>query len=313
MTGENSLVAGEADRPMSTEGAGAVDSAAKWVQSVDELAGDMSLDNWLDLGITSGVLAIDAVATYSDPIGSLFSAGIGFVLEHLSPLNDWFDELAGDPDEVAAFAQTWRNVQTEVGLVRTHFGDASRIRLADMTGGGVAAYRNRSIDLSDKLTAIYASAGGTATSFDKLAEIVDLVHDLVRDALSDVIGSLISYALELALTLGAATPLVIHQASTRVAALAATVGSQVRALVRSARNLQDLVSGLRRIIGDIPQWARSGATPIPIHAPGRHSPDTADAAIDHFVDKWRSGLPDVLKGTVGKTAADVTREAGETQ
>lgn len=313
MSQENPLVAGEADRPMSTEGAGAVDSAVKWAQSVDDLANDMTLDNWLDMALTSGVLTLDAVATYSDPIGSLFSAGIGFVLEHLSPLNDWFDELAGDPDEVAAFAQTWRNVQTEVGLVRVHFGDASRVRLEEMTGDGVAAYRTRSNDLKDKLAAISSSAGGTAASFDTLGQLVDVTHDLVRDALSDIVGSLISYALELALTLGAATPLVIHQASTRVASLAGTVGTQVKALVRSARNLEDLVRGLRRIIDDIPQWARSGATPIPISSSGRHSPTTADEAIDLYFDGWRNGLPDVLKGVGVKTGADVLREGGEGQ
>jgi hypothetical protein len=310
---ENPLVAGEADRPLSTEGAGAVDSAVRWASSAEDLANDMTLDNWLDMGISSGVLALDAVATYSDPIGSLFSAGIGFVLEHLSPLNEWFDELAGDPEEVAAFAQTWRNVQIEVGLVRTHFGDASRVRLEEMTGDGVAAYRARSEDLKDKLAAIYASAGGTAASFDTLGQLVDVTHDLVRDALSDVIGSLISYALELALTLGAATPLVIQQASTRVASLAATVGTQVRALVRSAGNLQDLVRGLRQIIDDIPRWARSGATPIPIAGSGRHSPQTADEAIDLYFDGWRRELPDVLRGVGVKTGADVVREGGETQ
>lgn len=313
MTGENGLVAGEADRPMSTEGAGALDSGVKFVGAVDDLANDMTLDNWVDAGIATGVLAIDAVATYSDPIGSLFSAGIGFVLEHLSPLNEWFDELAGDPEEVAAFAQTWRNVQVEVGLVQTHFADASRIRLEAMTGDGVEAYRTRSSDLSDKLTAIQASAGGTAASFDKLGGLVDVVHDLVRDALSDIIGSLISYALELVVTLGAATPLVIHQATTRVAALASTVGSKVRALVRSATNLKDLVRGLRQIIGDIPVWARSGATPIPIATTGRHSPKTANSAIDLYFDGWRKELPDVLKGVGVKTSADVVREAGETQ
>ena len=45
-----------------------------------------------------------------DPLGEALSAGIGWIIEHLSPLKDWLNELAGDSDAVAAAASTWTNI-----------------------------------------------------------------------------------------------------------------------------------------------------------------------------------------------------------
>ncbi len=36
--------------------------------------------------------------------------GVGRLIEHVRPLFDALDVLAGDPDQIAAYARTWKNV-----------------------------------------------------------------------------------------------------------------------------------------------------------------------------------------------------------
>lgn len=311
MTAENDLVAPETDRPLSTEGSGLLDSAVQWADSVDDLHADLSGDAWVDFALSTGVLAIDAVATYSDPIGSLISAGLGFVVEHIKPFSDWFDELAGDPEAVAAFAATWRNIGYEVGNIR--FGlDADReSRMASMEGPGVRAYARQSRTLTLKLHVLYKGSVGAADAYEALSELVDLVHDLIRDCLCDIIGSLISYAAELILTLGAATPLVIQQASTRVAALSAKVGPQVSGVVHSGQSLAEKLDDLRAIIDEMPRWFREGAPAVPLTPAGRHAPRTSDEAIDLAVNGWQRGMPDLFRDIGWKTAADAGKNVKE--
>jgi hypothetical protein len=56
-------------------------------------------------GISAG---LDALAFMSDPIGGLLQYGIVWLIEHVQPLSEALDWLAGDPAQIAAHAQTWR-------------------------------------------------------------------------------------------------------------------------------------------------------------------------------------------------------------
>ena len=47
-----------------------------------------------------------------DPLQGLLSAGIGWLIEHVSFLSEPLDYLAGDPDLVQEKAQTWDNIKT---------------------------------------------------------------------------------------------------------------------------------------------------------------------------------------------------------
>jgi hypothetical protein len=54
--------------------------------------------------------AMDALMVVADPFGSIFAAGVGWLMEHVGPLKDALDKLAGNPDVITAHSQTWQNV-----------------------------------------------------------------------------------------------------------------------------------------------------------------------------------------------------------
>lgn len=230
-----------------TSGAGLIDSGTSLYQAIES-------QNWVDAALSGVAVGFDAVATYSDPLGSLFAAGIGWVIDHFEPIKGWFDDLAGNPEEVKAFAGTWLNVSTAISAANTSYVVGANQKLEKMTGPNVERYREHVEETSDKLSFFSGAARAMSIGTDVAAVIVGFVHGLLRDAIAQVAGAICSYVAELVITLGAATPLVIHQATTRISALAAEIGPKVRGLKTSVTDLDSLMRELRDILNDIPRF-----------------------------------------------------------
>jgi hypothetical protein len=58
--------------------------------------------DWLNLGVDVATDALDLLGVAMDPLGSLASAGVGWLIEHISFLKEGLDKLAGSP------TRTWR-------------------------------------------------------------------------------------------------------------------------------------------------------------------------------------------------------------
>ncbi|KRE61332.1 hypothetical protein [Nostocoides sp. Soil756] len=235
------------DERSGTSGAGLIDSGSSLCQAIADRS-------WVDAALSGVAVGFDAVATYSDPLGSLFAAGIGWVIDHLNPIKGWFDDLAGNPEAVSAFAGTWLNVANSISASNTTFVMGANQKLERMSGPNMERYRQHVDEMSDKLTLYSGAARAMSIGTEGAAVIVGFVHGLLRDALSQVVGALCSYVTELVITLGTATPLIIHQASTRISALAAEIGPKITGLKNSVTDLDSLMRGLRDILNDVPRF-----------------------------------------------------------
>ena len=243
------LVVAPSDRSWHS-GTGLLDSTASYCEA-------LASESWVDAALSGVAVGFDVYATVVDPFGSLFAAGIGWIIDHLEPLKSWFDDLAGNPEEVAAFAGTWQNVSSAVDDVRTDYLQEANRRLGEMTGPGVDAYRQHVENQGDRLQLLATVSQGLSVGYDAMSVLVTFVHSLVRDAIAQVVGAILSYVAELIFTLGAATPLVIHQATTRVSALVSEVVPKIQGLTRSGQSLDEIMSTLRDILNDIPRFLGS--------------------------------------------------------
>jgi hypothetical protein len=241
-----SLVVTPAERSWHS-GAGLLDSGTSLCEAI-------SNETWVDAALSGIAVGFDAVATYSDPLGSLFAAGIGWIIDHLQPIKGWFDELAGNPEAVAAFAGTWMNVSTELGQAKADLEHDTDATTGRMRGRDIDAYRAHVDRELDKLGLLQGATRAMSAGTDIAAALVTMVHGMIRDALAQIAGAVLSYLSELVFTLGAAAPLVIHQATTRVSALAAELGPKIAGLKTSVTDLDSLVRELRDILTDIPRF-----------------------------------------------------------
>jgi hypothetical protein len=249
-------------------GAGLLDSGTSLCESIGS-------EDWVAAVLSGVAVGFDAAATLSDPLGSLFAAGVGWIIDHLDPIRSWFDDLAGNPEAVAAFAGTWLNVSSAVEVARSDFQRDAEKKLGEMKGTDVDAYREHVENELRKLQLLTVATRAMSIGMEGAAALVQFVHGLLRDALSKIVGSILSYLAELVFTLGAATPLVIAQATTRVSALVAEIGPKVSGLRTSVTDLDSLMHQLRDILNDIPRFLGDRYS-VPNH-PGLSWSDTLHA------------------------------------
>lgn len=272
-------------------GAGLLDSGMGVIEGVKD-------KSWVDAALSGVAVGFDVVATVSDPLGSLFAAGIGWIIDHLDPIKGWFDDLTGNPEAVKAFAGTWLNVSIGVGAVRDDFETESGKSLDGMKGPNIEAYREHVRNELRKLKLLEMGSGAISIGFEACAVIVGFVHGLLRDALAQIVGAICSYVAELVITLGAATPLVIHQATTRVSALAAEIVPKIKGLKNSVRDLDELVSKLKDILNDIPRFLGDRYS-VPNH------PNLKWRNVLNEDGGWLKKIPGIDKATVSEQLAVV--------
>lgn len=237
----NALIAGPVDTATPFSGAGLLDSGSQLVSAIES-------GNWVEGGMAAFSVAVDTAATVMDPIGSLIAAGLGWLIDHFEPLKGWFNDLTGDPGEVAGFAQTWANVQKQMEASADYL-DRAVTDLDDLAGEAIEAYRRFQADASQHIRAAGTWAGAMSTGLQVASGLVQVVHDLVRDVLSQLVGSAISWALEAVVTVGIATPWIVAQVSSRVASWTAKIGDKLTALLRSCGKLGGLLEELKGLLG----------------------------------------------------------------
>ncbi|MGW3895720.1 WXG100 family type VII secretion target [Micromonospora profundi] len=250
----NPLVAAPAHTPPSAW-------AGVWIcEDIELIAQGVRTGNWIDgsLGVVSA--GLDALAFVSDPVGNLLQYGIAWLIEHVKPLSEALDWLAGDPAQITAHAQTWRNVAASLRDEAATLARAVRTDVATWGGSAGPAYRAWAAEQQQAITGLALGADTMAAITEGAAGLVAAVRLLVRDAIATCVSRLIVYAAELVATGGLATPLVVEQVTTTVASWGARIARLLRALLASLRRLMpqirrlgDLIDKLKQALGRLRQ------------------------------------------------------------
>ncbi|WP_433112496.1 WXG100 family type VII secretion target [Micromonospora sp. CA-246542] len=281
----NPLVAAAADTPPSAW-------AGVWIcEDIELIAQGIRSGSWIDgsLGVVSA--GLDALAFVSDPVGALLQYGIAWLIEHVKPLSEALDWLAGDPAQITAHAQTWRNVAVSLREEAAELTRAVRDDVAGWGGSAGPAYRAWAAEQHQAITGLAQGADTMAAITEGAAGLVAAVRLLVRDAIATCVSRLITYAGELVFTGGLATPLVVEQVTTLVASWGARIARLLRALLASlrrlipeVRRLGDLIEKLKQALGRLQKLSPGSPRPDkpePTRIPGDPSrPDFSKAEID---------------------------------
>ncbi|WP_201272341.1 WXG100 family type VII secretion target [Verrucosispora sp. SN26_14.1] len=230
--------------------------AGVWIcEDIELIARGVREGSWIDgsLGVVSA--GLDALAFVSDPVGALLQYGIAWLIEHVKPLSEALDWLAGDPAQITAHAQTWRNVAASLRAEANGLADAVRTQVTGWDGNAGRAYRAWATEQHQAVTGLAQGADTVAAITEGTAGLVAAVRLLVRDAIATCVSRLTVYAAELVATAGLATPLVVEQVTTLVASWATRIArllrgllNSLRAIIPHIRRLADLIDHLKRAL-----------------------------------------------------------------
>ncbi|MET7669706.1 WXG100 family type VII secretion target [Micromonospora luteifusca] len=295
----NPLVVGAADNPPSAW-------AGIWIcEDIELIAQGVRNGSWIDGSLGAVSAGLDSLAFVSDPVGALLQYGIAWLIEHVKPLSEALDWLAGDPAQITAHAQTWRNVAGSLRDEAAAMARAVRTDVAGWGGGAGPAYRAWAAEQQQAITGLAQGADTMAAITEGAAGLVAAVRLLVRDAIATCVSRLIVYAGELLITGGLATPLVVEQVTTLVASWGARIARLLRALLNSLRRLVpeirrlgDLIEKLKQALGrlrDSPN-ARSGSAVEDAQGfHGGHTTRPRDLADYGRQDRWAEEAYDVIR------------------
>ncbi|MFI2666436.1 hypothetical protein [Micromonospora carbonacea] len=228
--------------------------AGIWIcEDIELIAQGIRDGSWIDgsLGVVSA--GLDALAFVSDPVGALLQYGIAWLIEHVKPLSEALDWLAGDPAQITAHAQTWRNVAASLRDDAAELAHAARTEVAGWGGDAGPAYRAWATGQHQAIGGLAQAADTLAAITEGAAGLVAAVRLLVRDAVATCVSRLIGYAGELVATAGLATPVVVEQVTTTVASWAARIARLLRGLLASLRRLMPQIRRLGELIEKLKQ------------------------------------------------------------
>lgn len=204
-----------------------------------------------DMGLQAlGVVAVglDGLAAGMDPIGYVAGQLVTWMLEHVKPVREAFNSLAGDPDLIKSYAQSWTNVGTSLSQSATNLASSIKNETADWSGAAGDAYRTLGASLTTLTQVMSKGAEALSTLTTAAAELVNGVRTAVRDLLGSLAGALVSWAIEELASLGTATPLVIAQATARIAKDTAIVAKLLTQLSKSLKSITTYLASIRDLI-----------------------------------------------------------------
>ena len=236
--------------------------AGVWIAEDIQLIGRGIRDgSWIDLGLGGVSAGLDVLALALDPVGVLLQYGLAWLIDHVRPLTQVLDWLAGDAAAIAAIAHTWQRIGAHLRTQAGELADAVDAGLADWTGAAATAYRAWSTSQQRALAGLGDAADTMAAVTEGAGQLIAGVRALVRDAIAALVSRLIVYAVEELASGLLATPLVVKQAATLIASWAARISRWLHALLASLRNLLPLVTRLSQLIDDLTRILNRLRTP----------------------------------------------------
>ncbi|MGC4878376.1 hypothetical protein ACLQ26_19225 [Micromonospora sp. DT43] len=233
-------------------------------EDIDALMAGYTSGGWIDVAIGGVATSMDALAFVTDPLGQLAAWGVGWLIEHVKPLSDALDELAGDPDQISAYVQTWRNVAVATAEAGTTFDGLVDSQVSGWSGAAADAYRRNSDRHVAAMIALAKAADAMAEVTTGAGLLVAVVRSLVRDLIAEFVSVLAvrlwEWLAEAGLTLGVATPWVITQVTALAGKWAARITRLLHGLIESLRRLAPILRRLEQLMVDLKALVR-GATP----------------------------------------------------
>jgi uncharacterized phage infection (PIP) family protein YhgE len=218
-----------------TSGAGIFNDAASTLT-------DIRNGDWANAAFDIGTDALDLLGAAMDPLGTLASAGVGWLIEHISFLKDGLDKLAGKPEAITAKAVTWSNISKSLNETAEHYEQSAKnVQQHFDNCGSAEAYQKTAESYVNVLRGAAGHAQGASTAMNIGAALVGTERGLIRDMISSFVGELIVKAIAALAsswcTFGATVAAFIADTVVEGGILAEKIGSRIAKVVEKLEKL----------------------------------------------------------------------------
>ncbi|MFI6096940.1 hypothetical protein ACIA8G_15365 [Lentzea sp. NPDC051213] len=269
--------------PDNFAGGGLAESLMQTIDSADRLGeGDFA-----EFGMNLAATGLDALGAAMDPVGALATAGIGWLIEHLSFLREPLDWLAGNGDKIKAAVTTWNQVAADVHNIGEQQDKAVKSELPCWEQGTAAENFRQSqgelateIAMVSKMSAFVASEIATAGTIT--AAIRGMIRDLIALFVWEVIRNaaiaLASSVVSLGSSLAAFSAWAVGRGAMVLGKITQQLAKLVKLVTRIMSRLKGLFSQLGSALKRLGRFGRGGGAGAP------HAPNTPSTRGDGLAD-----------------------------
>jgi WXG100 family type VII secretion target len=247
------------------DGAGIFDTYSGMVQSITDDSQSEG-EHVLDVAINTTGTLLDTAAFVVDPFAGLITAGVGWLIEHISFLKEPLDALAGNPDDINRVIDNYKTAALEMHQVADDHESSLTGTQSTWTGEASDAYHASMDKLTGELRSMAAAMDGTAAIVGVSGTLVLMLRDQVRDWIASFVADLIEHALvavaTAAITLGSSVAVFIGTTVVRAAALGTKIATKLSKLLaafaRQSTRLAKLSEAMHKIAEGMERFSKYG-------------------------------------------------------
>ncbi|GGM81507.1 hypothetical protein GCM10011609_16870 [Lentzea pudingi] len=269
------------DDPDNFAGAGVFESLAQTVDSMGRLGeGDAA-----ELGLNAAALGLDALGVFMDPVGALATAGIGWLIEHLSFLREPLDWLAGNGDKIKAAVGTWNQVSLAIAQIADEQTRAVQNQVGSWQEAAAERFRSSQNRLADEMTAVSRSCAAVGEQVATAGTITAAVRGMLRDLIAmfiyevirNAIIALASSYVSLGSSIAAFSAWAVGRGAVVLGKITQQIAKLVKVITRIAGRLKDLFSKLGDVLARLARFGKGGGAADVPNAPTPKADALSDA------------------------------------
>lgn len=305
-------------KPDTFAGAGPAES---FFQTIDSL-GRAGEGDFAEIGMNAAALGLDVLGAIMDPVGALATAGIGWLIEHLSFLREPLDWLAGNGDKIKAAVETWNQVATDLHGIGEQQDKAVKSELPCWEQGTAAEkFRQSQGELVQEIEAVSGTCFFVASEIAKAGTITAAIRGMIRDLIAlfiwEVIRNAVIALASSVVSLGSSIAAFSAWAVGRGAVVLGKITQQLAKLVKIVTRIMGRLKGLFGQLGDVlkrlGRFGKGGGGSAP-HAP-RTPPTRGDGLADagKRLEDWGNTRPSLsdVGDKVKQTGRDLKEGYGD--
>ncbi|WP_225440171.1 WXG100 family type VII secretion target [Amycolatopsis eburnea] len=200
------------------------------------------------IGIGSAGMALETIGLVLDPIGSLLTAGIGWLIEHITILRWPLDILMGDPIGIAAASEALSAEKKKLEEWSAQHQQALDTLLKEWSGNAADQFKKDMDAVTEQLGSLGWYLDQAGKNMKIAGGIVGAFRGILRDLIAMLLATIIKGALIAAalapVTFGASIAIFI---GTTIGTVATALGKIGAKLAQLAKKLGDLLQALTKM------------------------------------------------------------------
>lgn len=247
-------------------------------------------------------VGVDVANIVFNPIATVVSWGVQWLIEHTYPLPDILQLFTGDPEEVQAAAITWNRIATEWDEVATRIESDVNNDLNAQDCLTIQAYGLQAHGLVALFRACALACRTVSSVLNLLSEMVKIVYQMVRDAIADLVGQFVQDVAEAFFSFGTALPAIAAQISAAVSKWVSKITSKGKVVLQGFQKGKELLNSLKATL--------SKASPImeklfnAADKVGQAGGSAAKKTSGFFANASKKAEPYLSKASAGLKKAD---------